>query len=182
MERQWRGGEEEWITESDSVLNGILKNRRKKVISSEPQSLTPCSRFKIWRGEGRRWVDHRVWLCDPSVPMVLRTCLGSWEWEWKTKKQGGIFFPGSQGQVTWAPKFHSQKGKSDTLSLLGVKFSRPQVVDDSISSWPRVHIIFTPPLKDKLTVNTVGWLDALKASYHVSSPCYYHISLSAKHF
>jgi len=53
-------------------------------------------------------------------------------------------------------------------------------LDDSISSLPGVRTIFTPPPKGRLTVNSVGWSDALKASYRVSSPCCYRIFLSAK--
>jgi len=53
-------------------------------------------------------------------------------------------------------------------------------LDDSINSLPGVRTILTPPPKSKLTVNAVGWSDALKASYRVSSPCCYRISLSAQ--
>ncbi|KAE9383801.1 hypothetical protein BT96DRAFT_1105052 [Gymnopus androsaceus JB14] len=54
-------------------------------------------------------------------------------------------------------------------------------LDDSINSLPGVRTILTPPPKSKLTVNAVGWSDALKASYRKTAREAVDLYLNVQH-
>lgn len=81
------------------------------------------------------------------------------------------------------PIFHPYTRRSDQPPPIGIASPSPQdssvesskvasppgsplsELDDSISSLLGVRMILTPPPKGKLTVNSVGWSDALKGPY-----------------
>ncbi|KAE9387437.1 hypothetical protein BT96DRAFT_1079978 [Gymnopus androsaceus JB14] len=85
------------------------------------------------------------------------------------------------------PIFHPYSRRSDRPPPIGIGIgiAPPSPQDSSVESYkgatPPVRTILTPPPKSKLTVNAVGWSDALKASYRKTAREAVDLYLNVQH-